>query len=99
LDFYTFKGIKKSIRKITLGQAKNFIYKNRKLKDRILSKPEEHIKLFDKNFIKIYYDLISFRKVLTYNTYINFIILDNFFKFLNLKDLNLLNITRNFKIN
>jgi hypothetical protein len=56
-----------------------FVLKKKKLKDKILTKIEDQVKLLDKTFIKIYFELTKVIK-LNYKFYIQAIIFSNLIK-------------------
>ncbi len=100
LNFFTFKGIKKTLHYINSTNFKNNIYiiKNKVLKDKILTKIEDQIWLFDKDFIKLYYNKNQ-TNILNHTFFLNSIILHNFLKFTKKFNITFLNLKSGFKIN
>jgi hypothetical protein len=77
LDFYTFKGLKKIIVAHDKIKKPYFLFKTRKIKDRIRVKLENYNKLSDKDSIHAYYATANPAKVINYKFYINLLIQDN----------------------
>jgi len=97
-DFFTFRGIKKTI----LNSSKIYQYRpvpsKRQLKDKILTKIDHQVRLFDKNFIKLYFISRGLQNKSTHKFYINSIINFNAIKFCKIEDVFFLNNLKNFKI-
>lgn len=96
-DFYTFKGIKKTMLNIDKIKKNRFVLKKKKLKDKILTKIEDQVKLLDKTFIKIYFELNKVIK-LNYKFYIQTIIFSNLIKIDARAAVTLLNAPKRLKI-
>jgi len=74
-----------------------FVLKKKKLKDKILTKIEDQVKLLDKTFIKIYFELNKVIK-LNYKFYIQTIIFSNLIKIDARAAVTLLNAPKRLKI-
>jgi hypothetical protein len=77
LDFYSAKGIKKTLRKLNTLQKTTYVPKLKKLKDKLLVNLENYNKLPEKDFIKNYYKNTTRLKITNYKFYLNLIIYDN----------------------
>jgi hypothetical protein len=85
------------MRSLNIISQLKFISKRKKLKDKILTKIEEQVKLLDKNFVKKYFNLNNSIK-LEFKFYAQSILFNHLVKFKMLTNTILLNINKIFKI-
>jgi hypothetical protein len=97
-EFYTFQGIKKIVREINTIKTQKPIFKKHEHKDKILTKLEDSSRLFDKDFISIYYNLIKQIKTPEYKIYLISILHHNAANFSKRFVASIVNATRTFKI-
>jgi hypothetical protein len=97
-DFYTFKGIKNTIQNRHKIKQYTKVFSKKQAKDKVLTKLEERLTLFDKNYVKIYYNLYNPTKLIVYKFFLNFIVHNNILLFKSFTETNILGAPTSFII-
>jgi len=76
-NFYTFKGLKKIFRNLTTLKKYNKVFTKKQAKDKILTKIEDQVRLFDKHHLASFYNYIKASKTSNYKFLLSTIIYNN----------------------